>query len=90
MPTILTESATVRAAKERLDAEQLAHKRRGYVHDDVTQASWDDAYDAWMQARAADGDAFALSLGYTATGWSFEQWIAGHKQSTASKGSTAH
>lgn len=90
MPTMLTESATVRAAKERLNEEQRAYMRRGYVHDDATRASWAAAYDAWMQARAADGDAFALSLGYTATGWSFEQWIAGHKQSAASKGSTAH
>jgi hypothetical protein len=31
-------------------------------------------YERWMRLRAAEGDGFALSLGYTAQGWSFENW----------------
>jgi len=66
-------------AKEKLDAEQLAFERRGYVWDEVTSAAWDTAYEAWMQARGMAGDRFALLLGYGPGGWSFERWLAGHQ-----------
>jgi len=69
----------VQAAKEKLDAEQVAYARRGYVHDEVTLAAWLGAYEAWMQARGEAGDRFALLLGYGPGGWSFERWLKGHQ-----------
>lgn len=70
----------VQVTKAKLDAEHAAYMRRGYVHDDVSRAAWQAAYEAWMCARGVAGDAFALMLGYGPDGWSYDRWLVGHQR----------
>ncbi len=68
----------VQRAKEALEQATLRATRSGEMFKDVGAGlEMREAYDAWMRARAAAGDAFALLLGYTATGWSFAAWERG-------------
>jgi hypothetical protein len=63
-------------ARFALEEATLAARRSGELYKNTgTGALWDEAYEAWMQARARHGDAFALSLGYTGAGWSYEIWL---------------
>lgn len=65
-------------ARLALEEATQARKRAGYL-DTMAGQEWDSAYAAWMCARASEGDSFALSLGYTATGWDFDVW-ARHRE----------
>lgn len=67
-----------------LNVERVTHEARrlGETFKDTPAGRRvDEAYGAWMQARAAAGDAFALSLGYVGDGsWSLDVWLKNHEK----------
>jgi hypothetical protein len=70
--------SAVREAEAKLEEATARARRSGEVFSGRgAGAEMLDAYEAWMVARASEGDPFARSLGYTAEGWSLAAWIEG-------------
>lgn len=58
-------------------SKRSPRKTSSWGHTNPLNLEWAAAYTAWMQARAAAGDRFALRCGYTKSGWSIEGYQPG-------------